>query len=434
MSTSFDPTPNKPHKRKGGPSQDGAPNPTHGRILTPKGIAIFIAVILAGVACFALWRNVSQTIEQDRIAQEEAQRQRDLEAEIAGRDPHVERIIGELTLEQKIAQLFVVRPEAITDVDVAIAAGDATRDALTKYPVGGICYFAGNLQTPKQTTEMLRNSQNYTKDACGIPLFTCVDEEGGTVVRIADNEAFDATNVGNMRDIGATGDPERARDAAFTMGTYLKELGFNVDFAPVADIVTSEDETMGKRSFGSTPDEVTPMVLAQIEAFSRAGVLCCVKHFPGIGGAEGDSHNERIYSHQSAEEMLQGPLVPFKAAIEHGAPMIMVGHLSCLGISGNDVPASLDPNIIRSMLREQLGYKGVIITDSLEMEAATSACEDDEQAVKAVEAGADLFLMPKDFKKAYQGLLDAVKSGRIEEGRIDESLRRIIAAKLKIGA
>ena len=174
--------------------------------------------------------------------------------------------------------------------------------------------------------------------------------------------------------------------------------------------------------------------MAQMEAFSRAGILCCVKHFPGIGGAEGDSHNERIYSHQSAEEMLQWSIVPFKAAIEHGAPMIMVGHLSCLGISGSDVPADLDPNVTRSILRDQLGYKGIIITDSLEMEAATAACEDSEQAVKAIEAGADLVLLPKDFKKAYQGLLDAVKSGRIEEDRIDESLRRIVAAKLDIGA
>ena len=434
MSTHPEPTPGRPHKRTGGPVQNAAPEPSNGRRVFPKGIVIFLVVVLIGIGGFALWKNVTNTIEHDRQLEEEAQRQRDREAEIAGRDPHVERVIHELTLEQKVAQLFVVRPEAITDVGVAIAAGDATRDALTKYPVGGICYFAENLKDPKQTTEMLRNSQNYTKDACGIPLFTCVDEEGGTVVRVADNQAFNATNVGDMSNIGATGDPERARDAAFTMATYLKELGFNVDFAPVADIATSEDETMAQRSFGSTADEVTPMVLAQMEAFSRAGMVCCVKHFPGIGDAEGDSHNDRIYSHQTAEEMLEGPIVPFKAAIDNGVPMIMVGHLSCLGISKSDVPASLDPNVVQSMLRDQLGYKGIIITDSLEMGAATSSCKDSEQAVKAIQAGADLVLMPKDFKGAYQGLLDAVKSGTIDEDRIDESLRRIVAVKLEIGA
>lgn len=431
MSTHNDSAQNKPHKRTGGPTQPGSPS-ARGRLPKPKTIIVFILIALLSVGGFALWRNLNESAEQQRIAQEEEERQRAKEAEIAGRNPRVERIISELTLEQKVAQLFVVKPEALTDVGVAVAAGDATREALTKYPVGGICYFAENLQDPKQTTEMLRNSKNYTKDACGIPLFTCVDEEGGTVVRVADNSNFDAPNVGDAKDIGATKDPEKARDAAFTMGTYLKELGFNVDFAPVADIVTNDSSVMTKRSFGSSTNEVTPMVLAQLEAFERAGVIPCVKHFPGIGDAEGDSHSERIYSHLSSEQILDGPAAPFKAAIEANAPMIMVGHLSCLEVEGG-LPASLSPAIIQGMLREQLGYKGIVITDSLEMEAATMACDSNEQGVRAIQAGADLILMPKDFKKAYQGLLEATKQGSITEERIDESLRRIVGAKLAIG-
>ena len=162
-------------------------------------------------------------------------------------------------------------------------------------------------------------------------------------------------------------------------------------------------------------------------------MISCVKHFPGIGGAEGDSHSERIYSHLSSEQILNETAAPFKAAIEANAPMIMVGHLYCLEVEGG-VPASLSPSITKGMLREQLGYKGIIITDSLEMEAATLACDDAEQGVRAIQAGADLILMPKDFKKAYQGLLDAAKRGDITEERIDESLRRIVGTKLATGA
>lgn len=419
------------HKRTGASATDASyENDRETGLLPPSLILAFVVLAVLSVGAFALWRNF---FAGDASAQKE-EAVEEKKAPKVTYDSRVERLLDDLTLEQKVAQLFVVRPEAITGVDVVVAAGDATREAITEYPVGGICYFSANLLSPTQVTEMLRNTQNFSKDACGLPLFTCVDEEGGTVVRIADNEAFGVQNVGNMADIGASGDVEKARDAAYTMGSYLSELGFNVDFAPVADIATSEDGTMEERSFGSTPDDVAPMVAAQVEGFTRAGVLCSAKHFPGIGGAEGDSHNDRIYSHETEKEMLDWSVVPFEAAINEGVPMIMVGHLSCLelGAGEGDLPASLSPAVIDGILRDELGYEGLVITDSLEMEAATQACEPDEQAVIAIKAGADLVLMPEDFQEAYQGLLKAVKSGNISEERIDESVRRIINAKLSV--
>lgn len=391
-------------------------------------IVAVIALLVGGG--FAAWYFLVR--EPDPEPQEEVE-----ERVLTPEDERVERLLADLSLEQKVAQLFVVRPESITGVEAAVAAGEATRLAITEYPVGGLCYFSQNLVSPEQTKEMLRNTQNYSKDACGLPLLMCVDEEGGTVARVANSGVFDVPYVGDMADLGATGDPEQARAAAMTIGTYLRDLGFNVDFAPVADIATSQDGTMAERAFGSTPEEVCPMVAAQVEGFMHQGVLCSAKHFPGIGGAEGDSHNGRIYSSRSEEEMRSWELLPFEAAIDAGVPMVMVGHLSCLGLSSgeSDLPASLSPAVIGGLLREGLGFEGLVITDSLEMGAIEeSVCPASEQGVRAIEAGADLILLPADFTSAYDTLLQAVRSGRISEERVDESVRRVIHAKVELGA
>lgn len=350
-----------------------------------------------------------------------------------GDDP-VEKLLQKLTLEQKIAQLFVVTPEDITGVDVATAAGDITKQALLEYPVGGICYFAQNLQTPEQTREVLHNTQRYSKQSCGLPLFTCVDEEGGTVARVASNVEFGVEDVGNMSAIGASGNAKKAEDAAYYVGSYLADLGFNVDFAPVADIATSSDGTMTWRSFGQTPDDVAPMVAAQVRGFGKAGILCAAKHFPGIGAAEGDSHNDSIFTDATLDKMNSWSLVPFAAAIKEQVPFVMVGHLTCTGLENvtSELPASLNPGVIEGILREQLAYDGLVITDSLQMGAATQVCEPNQQAVFAIRAGADLVLMPQDFVSAYSGLLEAVQEGEVPESRIDESVRRVIAAKLAL--
>ncbi len=419
-----------PSRRSASSAREPKERPREG-LLSPAAIVAFVVIAVLAVGGFALWRHFNTPAAPPEEQEEQEQKPRVVI------DPQYEskvaRLLGDLTLEQKVAQLFVVTPESITGVEAAIAAGETTRDALTEYPVGGIIYNSANLQSPKQTLEMLRSSQNYTKDACGLPLFTCVDEEGGDVARVADKEIFDVVNVGNMANIGATGDSEKARDAAYAIGSYLADLGFNVDFAPVADIVVSDDSVMKSRSFGDTPELVASMVQAQVEGFTRAGVLSSAKHFPGIGSAEGDSHTERIYSHDTAKQMLAWSCVPFKAAIDEQVPMIMVGHLYCVGLeSGGNLPASLNPAVIEGLLRDTMGYTGLVITDSLQMEAA-DVCEDDEQAVLAIQAGNDLVLMPNDFHKAYKGLLKAVKDGEISEERIDESVQRIILAKIRFG-
>ena len=344
----------------------------------------------------------------------------------------VDRIVSSMTLEQKVAQLFVVRPEAITGVGTAVAAGEATRQALLDMPVGGIVYFAANLVDADQTREMLRNTAAYSEEAIGLPVFLCVDEEGGTVSRVGGNPGFSVDNVGNMCDVGATGDADYAREVAEHIGTYLSYLGFNVDFAPDADIANNpESETMRLRSFGASADVVSLMVGAQVEGFANTGVLCSAKHFPGIGGAMGDSHDGRIYSEKTLDEIRAEELEPFRAAIRADVPFVMVGHLSVPSVTGDDDPATVSREIVTDLLRDELGYQGIIITDSMAMGAALESLSLDRLGVAPLLAGVDMVLMPEDLQAAYQGVLDAVSTGELTEGRIDESVSRVVRTKLE---
>lgn len=338
-----------------------------------------------------------------------------------------------LTLEQKVAQLFVVTPEAITGVGTATKAGPTTQQALAAHPVGGLVYFKKNLVSADQTREMIANSQAFAQDACGLPLFVGVDEEGGTVSRIGGNPGFSIPNEGNMADVGATGDSAQAKTVAARIGGYLSDLGFNLDFAPDSDICGDPaTDVMALRSFGTDPALVADMVSAQVEGFADAGMLCSAKHFPGIGGVMGDSHEGAIVSEKTLDELRDWELVPFKAAIDAGVPMVMVGHLTAPNAFGSDVPASLNPAAVTDLLRGELGFEGLIITDSLSMGAVGDFCTPDQAGVAALEAGADLVLMPEDFAAAYQGVLDAVSAGTLSEERIDQSVARIVKAKLAL--
>lgn len=203
------------------------------------------------------------------------------------------------------------------------------------------------------------------------------------------------------------------------------------DFAPDADIANNpESNTMARRSFGTSAAEVSPMVKAQVEGFLSSDVLCAAKHFPGIGGAEGDSHHESIYSQKTVDQMASEELLPFQAAMEANVPFIMVGHLSTPAITGTDAPASLSSEIATGVLRECLGYEGIVITDSLSMAAASELYPPSKIAVAALEAGVDMMLMPTDLPAALEGVVDAVESGTLTEERLDESLMRIVRAKL----
>lgn len=333
--------------------------------------------------------------------------------------------ITEMSLENKVAGLFMVTPEALTGVDTVIQAGDTTKQKLSEYPVGGLVYFSKNIKSADQLKEML----DTTRNTMIYPVFLAVDEEGGSVSRVAG--AGLADDVGDMSEIGSTCDPEKAKEAGTTIGTYLSQFGFNVDFAPVADVVSAENAVIGNRSFGSDPNVVGTMVAAEVQGLQESGVSACLKHFPGIGDTTTDTHDEKAVSEKTLEDMQQTDLPAFQSGIDAGADFVMVSHMSLPNVVGDDTPCSLSGAVIGDLLRNQLGYNGIVITDALDMSAITDSYSSAEAAVKAIEAGADMLLMPENFEEAYQGVLDAVQNGTISEDRINESLKRIYRVKYR---
>ncbi len=342
----------------------------------------------------------------------------------------IEATLANMTLEEKVAQLFVVTPEALTGYETVTAAGDATREAIQAYPVGGLIYFQKNLQSPEQVKEMLANTRLYYKEAgCPAP-FLSVDEEGGSVSRIAKQSAFGAERMPDMRVIGENGNLKEANRVGTVIGSYLSELGFNLDFAPVADVLTnSENEVVKKRSFGSDPELVAEMSMAVAWGLESQGVYASLKHYPGHGATKSDSHKGYAYTDKTLEELLDAELIPFQKGIEEGIQFIMVAHICVPTITEESIPCSLSKQMITEVLREQLGYEGIVITDALNMGAISQEYSAQEASKKALEAGVDLLLMPADFTSAYEGILTAVESGEITEERIDASVRRILRAK-----
>lgn len=377
----------------------------------------------------ALEEELEEAAEQEESSKEEMMIET---PEPEPEEPEEEDILGELatsyfsemSIENKVAGLFMVTPEAITGVRTATQAGDGTQEALNQYAVGGLIYFSQNIKDKEQITTMLSN----TAAMSNYPIFLAVDEEGGDVSRVA-NSSIEVEKVDAMGEIGATGDAAKARGAGTTIGSYLKEIGFNVDFAPVADVAAGEDSVPGNRAFGSDPQLVKEMVANAVEGIEGEGVSACLKHFPGLGSTTEDTHDGRVEITKSIEELQAVDFVPFQAGIEAGADFVMVSHASAPAIDDNNVPSSLSRKVITDTLRGELGFRGVIITDALDMTAITDYYTPEEAAVMAIEAGADMLLMPEDFEKAYGAVLAAVQEGKITEERIDESLERIYRVK-----
>ena len=346
----------------------------------------------------------------------------------------VEELLSSLSLEEKVAQLFVVLPEQlIGNVSRVTAAGEATREAINNRPVGGIVYLESNLVSPEQTKTMLQNVQQYSMDRLNLPMFLCVDEEGGQVTRLAGKAGFDLPVYDNMSVIGSQGDTEQAYQMGESIGQYLYDLGFNTDFAPVADVLTNpNNQVVSYRSFGSDPETVKDMTDAVSRGLASKKILATYKHFPGHGNTAADTHAGYAYSNKTKEELYQCELIPFIQGIEDEVPFIMMGHISLPNIVGDDTPASLSKTIVTDLLIDELGYKGIIITDALNMGAVSQQYSSAQAAVKALNAGVDMLLMPADFNAAYQGVLAAVQSGEISEERINKSVEKILKAKMSL--
>lgn len=343
----------------------------------------------------------------------------------------VDSLLESMSMEEKVLQLFMVTPEALTGVDEVYAAGSRTQEAINRYPVGGIVYFKQNLKTPDQVVDMITRTQKYSRDRIGVNLLIGVDEEGGQVTRIGGRKEFGIPSIENMSEIGAAGDPARAYEVGVQLGDYLSKLGFNLDFAPVADVLTNPENTVvAKRSFGSDGAVTAAFVTEEVRGLQSRGVSAVLKHFPGHGGTAGDSHEGYAYTERTLDELMAEDLVPFKEGIDAGVRFVMAAHISAPNVTGDDTPASLSGTMITGILREKLGFDGVVITDALNMGAITQHYGSAEAAVNALSAGADMLLMPENFEEAYNGVLTAVRNGTIGEERLNQSVRRILTVKM----
>lgn len=400
---------------------------------------IMIAVFAAGIILLVRFISV-KSAEDNGQKESQVQQMLGTEETLLMPEESTEETIAELTdeqkldeivnagievmpLEDKVAGLFVVQPEAITGVATAVQAGDGTREALSKYAVGGIVYFSKNIESKEQLTQMIDNTQLYTK----YPLFIAVDEEGGSIARVAD--AGIGLKVDSAQAIGQTGDANNAYQAGITIGGYLSELGFNLDFAPAADLANVESSVMTDRAYGSDASAAAPFVTSMMQGLEEKKVTACLKHFPGIGSSVQDTHEGMATSERTAEEFRANEFAVFQAGIDAGANMIMVGHMSAPALTGDNTPCSLSGAVVTDILRNELGFDGVIITDALNMSAISEYHSAEEAAVLALRAGCDMLLMPEDFEAAYNGVLQAVQDGVISEERINDSLRRIYRIK-----
>ena len=367
--------------------------------------------------------------EEDDAAGEETEDQTP-EEQLAAR---VQETLDGMTLEEKVNQLFMVTPEQLTGVGTAVQAGEATRAALEQHPVGGVIYFAQNLQSPDQTRQMLANTSQYGEEAAGFPIFLSVDEEGGQVSRIASNPAFQVPSFEYMSQVGQRGNTQEAYDIGSQIGAYLRDLGFNMDAAPDADVLTNPaNEVVKYRSFGSDPRLVASMAEAELQGLRDQGIIGMYKHFPGHGGTTADSHQGYVYVEENLEQLMSQALVPFQDGIDKGVQVIMVSHIACPNVTGDNTPATLSSVMITDVLRGQMGFDGMVMTDALNMGAITSQYSSADAAVKALQAGVDMLLMPEDFESAFHGVLQAVSDGRLTEERIDQSVERILRIKLSM--
>ena len=340
-------------------------------------------------------------------------------------------VLNNMTLKQKVCQMFMVTPEAITGISPMTEVGNGTKNAMNDYPVGGIIYFSQNLSSRNQIKTMISNTQGFSREACGVGLFIGVDEEGGKVARCAQN--LGTTAFKPMEQYGKENNYKTAYDIGATLAKDLSSLGFNVDFAPVADVNIDSGNELGDRIFSSDPNVVANMVSGVSKGLQDNGVSATLKHFPGLGAENGNTHtNSTVIIDRTLEQLRNTEFVPFKKGIDSGTDFIMVGHQSVTSF-GDELPCDLSYKAVTEMLRGELGFDGIAITDAHQMNTISKVYTSGEAAKLSIKAGMDIILMPVDYRAAVDEVCRAVESGEIPESRIDESVMRILKRKDRLG-
>ncbi|RGQ82372.1 glycoside hydrolase family 3 protein [Megamonas rupellensis] len=373
------------------------------------GIVIIIVIVLAILGINN--RNIFNDNEQ--VIQDKQQ----IKQENLTIDEKVDQIVESMSQTEKLGQMVMIGIQG-TKVD------DDSLYMLNQYHMGGVILFDRNMENPEQVKQLTSDLQAQSNEK--VPLFIGIDEEGGDVVRMAEK----LTPPPSQKEIGATGDIEQAKTWAIKTAKSLKDMGINVNFAPVADVGSND-----KRSYSTDTNTVIDFVRAATKGYQQENIIYSLKHFPGIGKGRVDSHVDSSSIDVAKEVLMTEDIIPFKTIIDENDPndyFILVSHLKYPALD-EEYPASLSSKIMTDLLRNELGYKGIIITDDMEMGAVANHNDFRSIGVKAVKAGADIVLVCHEYEhqqEVYLGLLDAVNSGEISQERIDESVKRIIKVKL----
>lgn len=373
------------------------------------GIVIIIVIVLAILGINN--RNIFNDDEQ--VIQDKQQ----IKQENLTIDKKVDKIVESMSQTEKLGQMVMIGIQG-TKVD------DDSLYMLHQFHMGGVILFDRNMKSPEQVKQLTSDLQAQSNEK--VPLFIGIDEEGGDVVRMAEK----LTPPPSQKEIGATGDIEQAKTWAIKTAKSLKEMGINVNFAPVADVGSND-----KRSYSTDTNTVIDFVRAATKGYQQENIIYSLKHFPGIGKGKVDSHIDSSSIDVVKEVLMTEDILPFKAIIDENEPndyFILVSHLKYPALD-EEYPASLSSKIMTDLLRNKLGYKGIIITDDMEMGAVANHNDFRSIGVNAVKAGADIVLVCHEYEhqqEVYLGLLDAVNSSEISQERIDESIKRIIKVKL----
>lgn len=372
-------------------------------------LALFCVLALCSCAKAGPEQQVEEEREEHAIGEVVAQEQAAPTME--------ERLAAQLrtmTIEEKIAQMMIIQyPSETMD--------DTLMHDIRDVKPGGFLLTSENLGAYEQTKELVEALQSNSE----IPMFISVDQEGGVVQRFSELSGSVPTEIPSMLSVGRTGETQLAYDIGKVIAEELRTVGINLDFAPVMDILPQNgDSFIGTRSFGSDAAMVSAMAMAFAKGLEEHGVLSVYKHFPGHGDTTTDSHRNLPVMDKTKEELLENELIPFQKAIESGADMIMVGHIALPKVVGDDTPASLSGTIITDLLKTEMGYEGLVITDALSMRALTNQYSHEEICIKAVEAGVDLLLLPNDCERAVELIKET-----FSEERIDQSVAKILRLK-----
>lgn len=327
-----------------------------------------------------------------------------------------EDILNQMTLEEKVGQLFFVRcrkDQAVKDINT--------------YHLGGYILFADDFKDLTKTE--VSDTIKIYQDAAKIPLLIGVDEEGGTVNRISKYPVLRAVPFESPQDLYSQGGFDLITSDTIEKAKLLKSLGINVNLAPVCDVSTDPKDFIYKRSFGKNAKETSKYVETVVTAMNSEGIGSTLKHFPGYGNNV-DTHTGISIDDRSYDNFIRNDFLPFEAGIKAGAGSILVSH-NIVNSMDKDYPASLSSKV-HAILREELGFDGVIMTDDLSMEAIKQYTDDQEAAVLAINAGNDL-MIASDFDIQIPAVIDAVKNHTISEEKIDEAVIRILIWKLSLG-